>query len=108
MANGKLGSAMTVAASYVTPYTVPASGVQFATIFICAVNEGGSLAKIRVGVTTSATPAASEFIAYEVPLDPNGGTFEYPCHISNPGEKVMVYADSSNVAVRVHGLEQVA
>lgn len=106
MSNGLLGKQMTVASSYVTPYTVPASGVQYATIFICAVNTGGSAANINVAVTSSATPVASEVISYP-PLEANGGTFEYPCLIVNPGEKVMVYSDSSNVAVRVHGLEQV-
>lgn len=106
MSNGLLGKQMTVASSYVTPYTVPASGTQYATIFVCAVNTGGTAANINVAVTASASPAASEVIAYP-PLEANGGTFEYPCLIINPGEKVMVYSDSNNVAVRVHGLEQV-
>lgn len=40
MAAGLLGKQLTKAAGYVTVYTVPASGVQFATVFINAVNTG--------------------------------------------------------------------
>jgi len=106
MANGKLGKQLSVANSFVTAYTVPASGVQFATVFICAVNTGAEDAVVNIGITTAATPSAGEYLAYGIPLDANGGNYEYPCLICQPGEKIMVYSNKAGVAVRVHGLEQ--
>lgn len=103
---GKLGAAMSVANSHVTPYVCPATGVQFATVFILATNTGNTTSTIRVAITDSPTPGNNDYINIEVPLDANGGTYEYPCQIMHPGEKVMVLADSSSVAVRVHGLEE--
>lgn len=106
MAAGLLGKQLTNAGSYTTVYTVPASGVQFATVFINAVNTGTADAKINVGVTTASTPGAGEFLDYQIPLTASGAPYEYPCLVMGPGEKVMVYSNQSTVAVRVHGIEQ--
>ena len=105
--NGKLGKQVSIAAGFVTVYQVPTNGVQFATVFINAVNTGVEDAKIRIGVTTSTSPNASEYIAYDIPLSALGGTYEFPCLICHPGEKIMVYSDKATVSTRVHGLEQV-
>jgi len=106
MANGLLGKIVTTADTHTAAYTVPATGVQYATVFVCAVNTGAEAATLDVAVTSSATPANSEFVSYAIPLDANGGVYEYPCVILHPSEKLVVRSNKSTVAVRVHGLEQ--
>lgn len=106
MANGKLGAAVTTAAGYITVYTCPASGVDFATVTINAVNSGGAVAKVRVAITSAATPTAADWIEYDQELAASGGVLERACKLMSPGEKVMVYCDVATVAVRVEGLEK--
>ena len=108
MANGLLGKVVTTADTHTAVYTVPATGIQFATVFVCAVNTGAEAATLDVAVSTDASPANSEYVSYAIPLDANGGVYEYPCIILHPGEKLFARSNKSTVVVRVHGLEQVA
>jgi len=53
MANGLLGKIVTTADTHTAAYTVPATGVQYATVFVCAVNTGAEAATLDVAVTSS-------------------------------------------------------
>lgn len=102
-----LGKAMTQPAAFITPYTVPASGMDFATLNAGFVNKGPVDAKIRLVLTTEATtPNPEDYIEYDAVVPANGGIFDRTCIIAFPGEKVMVFCDKDTVAVRIAGLGQ--
>lgn len=103
--NGSLGKAMTVAGNFATPYTVPAT-VDFATVNLNLCNKGTTEAKVRIALTSAATPNAQDYIEYDAVIAANGGVLERTCQLMDTNEKVMVYADSANVAIRVSGLEE--
>lgn len=105
MANGLLGKTLTSNGIYVNVYAVPSS-VQFATATISLVNMSSAPAKARVAITTADSPGSADFIEYDVDLPANGGVLERTCIVLSPNEKIMVYADNSNIAVRAFGLEQ--
>jgi hypothetical protein len=106
MANGLLGNGLTVKNSFINPYNVPAD-IIFATATISLVNTGTTLAKVRVAICMGNVPTRSEYIEYDCELAASGGVLERTCITFSPNEKVMIYSDSDDVAVRVFGLEQV-
>jgi len=115
MANGTLGTMMTVANQYVNPYSVPTGAVSYATISINVVNTNASATrniKIAIGDSTTTTSnigdAANQkfFIEYNTQLSANGGVLERTCIPVSAGDKVFVSSEGSDVAVRVFGLEQ--
>lgn len=103
--NGNLGKAMTVAATNIVVYTVPVSGVNFATFTIAMVNQGPLEAMVRVGLGTGAAPTPADMIEFDSIIPASGGVFERTCVIASPGEKVFIYCDRATVSVRVMGLE---
>lgn len=105
MANGFLGKGTTTANTNAKIYTVP-SNVQFSTVNIGVVNRGSVPATLRVAISTVDNPTASDYIEYGLILEENGGGYERSCLLMSPGERVLVWSDSSDVSVRVHGLEQ--
>lgn len=106
MANGLLGKTVTTANTDVVVYTV-GSALQYAVASITLVNQDTVNAKIKIAIGSGASPAPSDYIEYGAELAANGGGLERTCITLSPGEKVWVNADSSAVAVRVYGLEQV-
>ena len=106
MANGVLGTGLSSANSNVAIYTVPASGVQFATISLTMVNTGTVPAKVKLAISTSLNPSLDQYIEFGAELAANGGVLERTCIMCSPGEKIVVNANTSDVAVRVFGMEQ--
>lgn len=108
MANGTLGKQLTVATSYVTVYTVPATA-EFATVTIYVCNGTVNDAAMRIAISTEATtPLAQDHVEYGAIVPANGGVMDRTCIPLSPGDKVMVWSDRAGVAVRVSGLEQPA
>lgn len=105
MANGILGKAMSQANSNVTVYTVPGNA-QFATVNINLCNQAGASATAKIAITTSASPAAADYIDNGSIIPASGGILERTCLVLSPGEKVIVETNNSNTSIRVHGLEQ--
>jgi hypothetical protein len=105
--NGTLGKAMSVAAQFVTVYTVPTAGVDFATISVFMVNTGPAAANVRFAISTeAATPLPQDYIEHGAIIPANGGVLERTCIPVSAGDKVMVFSDVATVAIRVAGLEQ--
>ena len=104
MAKGLLGKGVTVANTNTKFYTAPV-GIQFATVSVNCVNRGTASTKVRVAVSQVDTPAVDDYVEYDVMLEP-GGVLERTCQIVSASERVIVWADSANVSVRVSGLEQ--
>ena len=107
MANGVLGKGMSSAGNDLIVYTVP-GGADFATISINLTNLGGVDSVIRVAISSSPTPSPQDYIEYGATIPGNGGILERTCMVLSPNENVIVFADSSDIAVRVFGLEKLA
>lgn len=104
MANGKLGNALLAATTQTVVYTVPGAATLAATnVNIC--NQGTVDALVRIGISTGASPAASEYIEYDVIVPPNG-VLERTGIFMSANEKLFVYSSVTNVSVRVHGMEE--
>ena len=108
MAKGRLAPpVLTANGSWITAYTVPTDGsVEVANVTINLTNLESTPANLKVAVSVSAsTPSDAETV--DLPeLSTKGSTLIRACMLMSPGEKVMVYSDSSRVSVRVEGLEQ--
>jgi len=105
MSNGVLGKAMTVANNDVVVYTVPAT-VDFATVSINLVNQDTVDATVKISIGTTVIPGPVDYIDFNSVLPANGGGLERTCFLVSAGENVIVRADTSNVSVRVYGLEK--
>lgn len=107
MANGLLGKAViTSIGTWTTVYTVPASGVQFATASIMLCNKATTDATVSVAVTTLATPGDADFIEYNAIIPASGGVLERTCIPVSAGETITVISNKTLVAVQVRGLEE--
>jgi hypothetical protein len=105
MASGRLGKADLAAATNTQLYEVPASTV--ATADVRFTNRNGSVALVRLAITSGGAPAASDWIEYDSRLEANGVIVNDKLVLS-AGEKIYAYASTANVSVRVHGFEEVA
>lgn len=103
MASGKLGVANLAAGADTLVYTVPASTI--ATVNIRVANRNASAVKIRVAIGTGASPAAGDYIDYDISV-PASGILEDTGIVCGAGEKIWVRSDVANVSVRVHGFEE--
>lgn len=106
MANGLLGKTLTSNGSNVTVYSVPATA-KFATVSLNAVNLGTTVAKLRMAISYSSNPSAVDYLEYGAELTASGGILERTCMVLSPNEKLIIHSDSSEVAVRVFGLEEI-
>ncbi len=99
---GRLAAVMTAANNPVLAYTVPADTVTTATI--AAVNTGTEAATVKMYITTGSTPTVTDAIEYGAVIQP-GGVLERSCMPLGAGERIIVEASSSSIAVRVAGFE---
>jgi hypothetical protein len=105
MATGLLGQAALAAVTNTSVYTVPSN--TFTVFSVSVLNRSSSAAStIRIGLCASATPAAngSEWIEYDVSLDP-GGVLERTGLMMNAGKILVVYASGAQVSVSAFGIE---
>jgi hypothetical protein len=102
MATGRLGVADLAAATNTTLYTVPASTFTVLTVSLC--NRGASAANIRIAVSTSATPADSEYIEFDVSLAAKG-VLERSGIVLDAGKLLVVRSSATSVNAVVYGIE---
>jgi len=105
MSNGVLGKALSSANNNVIIYTVPA-GADFATASINLTNIGNVDSVVRIAIGTSAVPSPQDYVEYGATIPGNGGILERTCMVLSPNEHIIVFADSSDIAIRVFGLEK--
>lgn len=81
---------------------VPVGTEMVVSIFACNVSPT-SISKVRIAIGKSTSPATKDWIEYDaaVSTEPLGRT---GCIIAE-GERVFVYADSSNIAFRAEGYQ---
>ena len=105
MATGRLGvSAIPAGTSGAgtSVYTVPTG--YYAVLNVSVTNRNTSSIKVRIGVSTSTTPSAQEYIEYDTTIIGNG-VFERTGLVLNAGLQVVVYSDTANVGCTVYGIE---
>jgi len=102
MATGRLGVADLAAATNTTLYTVPASTFAVVTVSVC--NRGASPANIRIAVASTASPADSEYLEFDVQLSAKG-VIERTGIVMDTGKLLVVRSSAVSVNAVVYGIE---
>jgi len=102
MATGRLGVADLSAGVNTTLYTVPTSTFSVVTVSVC--NRGASAANIRIAVASSASPADSEYIEYDVSLAAKG-VVERTGIVMDAGKLLVVRSSAVGVSAVAYGIE---
>jgi hypothetical protein len=102
MATGRLGVADLAAATNTTVYTCPADTFAVVTLSVC--NRGASPANIRIAIASSATPADSEYIEYDVEIVTKG-VLERTGLVLDAGKLLVVRSSAINVSAVAYGIE---
>ena len=102
MATGRLGVADLAAATNTTLYTVPAT--TFTVLTVNLVNRGATSATVRIAVASSATPADSEYIEYDVSLSAKG-VLERTGIVMDAGKLLVVRSSAVSVNAVAYGIE---
>jgi hypothetical protein len=102
MATGRLGVADLSAATNTTLYTVPLN--TFAVVTLNIVNRGASAATVRISISSSATPADSEYIEFDTSLSAKG-VLERTGIVIDAGKLLVVRSNSASVNAVVYGIE---
>jgi hypothetical protein len=104
MATGRLYTT-TPGAGFVTPvptYVVPTG--YYSVFNVSITNTNATPVTFRLALSSSATPAASEYIEYGATIIPNG-VFERTGLVADAGKQVVVLVSTSGVNVNVWGIE---
>jgi hypothetical protein len=102
MATGRLGVADLSAATNTTLYTVPAN--TFSVVTVSVVNRSASAVTVRVAISSSATPADSEYIEYDTSLSAKG-VLERTGVVIDAGKLLVVRSSAASVNAVVYGIE---
>jgi hypothetical protein len=102
MATGRLGVADLAAATNTTLYTVPSNTFSVVSVSLC--NRSASTVSVRVAISSSATPADSEFIEYDVSLLAKG-VLERTGLVLDAGKLLVVRSSAIGVSAMVYGIE---
>lgn len=109
MASGILGKAALVANTPTTIYTVPLNA-EFTTLNINIVNtsqDPDAETKVSVAITKATNATMADYIEYNVLIPQLGGIIERTGLICSSEEKIIVTSTTSNVTVRVNGIEEI-
>ena len=102
MPTGILGQAAPAATTNTTVYTVPAATTATFNVNIC--NTGTFPANVRLAISATGTPSASEWIEYDANLLANE-VLERTGLVAQAARNVVVYTDTATVSVSVYGYE---
>ena len=107
MANGILGSADLVAATYTATYLVPVDTFSVTTVSICNKNATSITVRLAIAKTdpTGATlPASDDYLEYETEILPNG-VLERTGVIIDESRQIYARSSAANTSVMVYGIE---
>jgi len=104
MAFGRFGVVATVANTDTTTYTVPAN-CSYAEVNIDILNNDPLDASLKVALSTSTTPTATEYIEDGAVVPSSGGILSRTGLVLSPGENVVVNSSLTGTIVRISGKE---
>jgi hypothetical protein len=81
---------------------VPATTFTVATVSIC--NRGTSAVLVRLALASAASPAASEYIEYDITIPPKG-VVERTGLVLNAAKLIVVYSSAALVSAVAYGIE---
>jgi hypothetical protein len=102
MPTGILGQSNPAANTNTTVYTVPAT--KTTTFNVSIVNMGSVNSIIKLAVSTTGTPTASEYIEFQTILPP-AGVLERGGIVAQEFKNIVVNSSTANVSVSVYGFE---
>lgn len=102
MATGRLGIADLAAVTNTTLYTVPTGYFTVATVSVC--NRSNQIMAIRIAVSSTATPTASEWIEFDCEIYPKG-VLERTGLVIGAGQNIVLYSSTANVSAVAFGIE---
>lgn len=102
MANGTLAQSNPAAATDTIVYTVPAG--QTATASVNILNGGSNVAAVRVAISATGTPAASEYVELDAPIDPTL-SLERTGLVISENKNLVVRCSNADCVVNVYGFE---
>lgn len=103
MASGLLGAANLSAATNTTLYTVPVSKTASFSVNFC--NRNTTSASVRLAIGSNATPAATDWLIYDVILAGNAD-LERTGLVLDASKLVVVYSSAANVTATAYGYEE--
>jgi hypothetical protein len=104
MAYGRLGKAALVATTNTTVYTAP-STCKMVKLSLNFLNPNATAATLQAAISTSDTPAATDYIENGVQLPASGGVLNRSDVIIGRDERLVVQSSLAGVVVRVSGEE---
>ena len=102
MPTGRLGVQAISAAQLTTVYTVPSG--YYTVLNVSITNRNASAVKIRVAMSSAATPNIQEYLEYDTIIVPSG-VFERTGLVLGPGLNIVVFSDTANLGCTVYGIE---
>jgi len=110
MSSGTLGNPVSLpSGANTTLYTVPIGKI--ATVNFNLVNTNPGSALVRVAISAAGAPSPSEYVEYDVYLQPagdpsNGNVLERSGFVVEAGKNIVCFSNVSGVIARAHGFEE--
>ena len=101
MASGTLGQASLAATTNTTVYTIAATPTTFN---VSMTNTTGFPIAVNLAVSTTSTPAASEYLEYQT-IVPGNSVLERGGLVGTSGKLVVAFASLAGISVNVYGFE---
>ena len=103
MATGRLGVADLSATTDTVVYTVPADTFSVVTVSVC--NRGATTATVRIAVSSSTSPSASEYLEYDTDLLAKGVLERTGIVMDSTNKYLIVRSSLTSVNAVVMGIE---